>query len=1258
STDKAYQQIVSDVTTHPEYAIHQMSMSYALGESVISASQLNTDAQYFASMAAAGVTVFASSGDYGATAKDPNTGYDVSPEFPAADPSVTGVGGTSLTVDSNGNPSSEVVWNNSTGASGGAPAVKTFRPSWQTGPGVQSGNTRLVPDVACVADPNTGAVVILNGSRTIYGGTSWSSPTWAAFCALINQNRAKANLPPIGLLNPYLYPLIGTANFRDIVSGNNSFSGMGYSAGPGYDMTTGVGVPNVQMLAQTLTIYNPPLAFSNGPPPASCTVNTPYSFACKASGNPSPNFSLASGTLPPGLSLTPAGLLSGTPTQTGTYSGTIMAGNGGASSVTQNFSITISAGRIQQYTILHSFKDGSTPSDGFVPNGTLVQDSDGNFYGTTQFDPGNYGVLYRITPQGAESVVHHFGDGTISYDGKYPLSGAIKAADGNLYGSTSNGGNTLNGAVYKMTPQGIVSTMYSVTAGHLGTQLASPVVQGTDGNFYGTAQFGSSVGDGALFKLTPQGVATLLHSFGDGSVAYDGAYPVNAMIQGPDGNFYGTTPSGGSAGLGTLYRVTPQGVMTILHHFGDGSVTNDGASPQSALLAGSDGNLYGTTDAGGSAQKGTLFTFSPQQGVTILHSFGDGSVANDGTAPQAALIQLSDGNYYGTTSAGGSAGYGTIFSITPQGSVTILHSFADGSVASDGNDATTALTLGTDGFLYGTTTNGGTALNGIVFKFSLIAPLPATSPLIVNSPQQSTAAVNSPYTFVYSASGYPAPTFSVASGSLPPGLALSAGGALTGTPTQPGVYTGTISANNGVSPAATQNFSITVQTVGPAPVITNGPLQATVNINTAYSFTYTTTGTPAPTFTLSSGSLPSGLTLSTIGTISGSATQYGTFTGAVTARNGVSPAAIQNFTITVDKAPTFAGGPTGNAALGNPVNPGSAFLATGYPAPTFSVTAGGFPPGVTLSASGLLSGTPTQMGTYVATISASNGVSPNATLTFALNVYISPSFTSGPPPSGTVNSPYNFTWTVASYPAASVRVTSGALPPGLSLSASGVLSGTPTQAGTYTGYIAATNSITLATQSFSITIMPPPSPPSITDGPPPAALLNAPYSFAYTFAGNPAPTFAVSSGALPSGLTLSSSGVISGTPITTGTYTGAVTATNALGSSPPQSFSIIVRQPLSITNGPPPATGTVGAPYSFTYLSTGNPAPTFSLTAGSLPPGLSLSPAGVHAGTPSVSGTFAGTVSAGNGTDPPVSPNIAIAITDAAVATDTPTMPS
>lgn len=244
--DRAIDMIIADAAQRP--GLRQVSISLGLGESYLNGPGGEIQAEHlkFVRLAAAGVNVFVSSGDAGSNPDQ--TGHSsngpLQAEFEASDPFVIGVGGTSLCLAADGQVASEVAWP----GSGGGKSIYFNRPVWQKGNGIPAGAQRLVPDVSLAADPNEGAVLILNGNRTQIGGTSWSAPVWAAFCALINEARHKNGKPPLSFLNPLLYPLLGTNCFRDIVSGTNG----AYTAGSGYDMVTGLGVPNIKQLLTKL----------------------------------------------------------------------------------------------------------------------------------------------------------------------------------------------------------------------------------------------------------------------------------------------------------------------------------------------------------------------------------------------------------------------------------------------------------------------------------------------------------------------------------------------------------------------------------------------------------------------------------------------------------------------------------------------------------------------------------------------------------------------------------------------------------------------------------------------------------------------------------------------------------------------------------------------------------------------------------------------------------------------------------------------
>jgi kumamolisin len=249
--DRGLDQIIADAQNDP--GLRQVSISLGLGETFLRnpdgqpSDEVGIQDAKFLTLAAAGINVFVSSGDAGS---NPDiTGHSSTgpqqAEFEASDPYVIGVGGNNLNLDSqSGIVTSETGWT----GSGGGRSIFFSRPQWQSGVGVLDGNDRLVPDVSLVADPQTGAFVFLNGRAQQYGGTSWSAPTWAGFCALLNEARTKANQPALPFLNPLIYPMIGSNSFRDITQGNNGV----FSAGTGYDLVTGIGVPNIQALSNAL----------------------------------------------------------------------------------------------------------------------------------------------------------------------------------------------------------------------------------------------------------------------------------------------------------------------------------------------------------------------------------------------------------------------------------------------------------------------------------------------------------------------------------------------------------------------------------------------------------------------------------------------------------------------------------------------------------------------------------------------------------------------------------------------------------------------------------------------------------------------------------------------------------------------------------------------------------------------------------------------------------------------------------------------
>jgi uncharacterized repeat protein (TIGR03803 family) len=356
---------------------------------------------------------------------------------------------------------------------------------------------------------------------------------------------------------------------------------------------------------------------------------------------------------------------------------------------------------------------GVAGAPGQRPYGGVAQGNDGTFYGTTlQGGTNGAGTVFRLNRDGSGyTTLHTFT--TNGVDGRSP-NGLIVGTDGALYGTSSIGGSHGAGTVYKLNTNG---TSYSVLHNFVGTVTdgqfpQAGLAQGSDGALYGTTFFGGSSGMGTVFKLNTNGGGySVLLAFSGASG--DGANPDTAVVQGRDGALYGTTFLGGTNDTGTVFKLNTNGAGYSVLRSSAGAPA-DGENPNAALIQGSDGLLYGTTYSGGSNGVGAIFKLGTNgANYSLLHVFGQ--TPGDGQDPLGALLEGRDGSLYGTTYSGGANGAGTIFGLNKDGTgYTVWRSFS--SAGGDGEDPHAGLVIGSNGAFYGTTWSGGAAGFGTVFR--------------------------------------------------------------------------------------------------------------------------------------------------------------------------------------------------------------------------------------------------------------------------------------------------------------------------------------------------------------------------------------------------------------------------------------------------------------------------------------------------------------------------------------------------------------
>ena len=378
------------------------------------------------------------------------------------------------------------------------------------------------------------------------------------------------------------------------------------------------------------------------------------------------------------------------------------------------------------FTNLHSFTGGS---DGAIPYAGLIQGSDGNFYGTTS-SGGDFGkgLVFKMTPDGAVTNLVTF-TGT---NGANPEAVLLLGKDGSLYGTTSSGGTGNGGTVFRISGAGAftnIANFYSWDGGSV-----AGLLQDTQGNLYGTTPTGGTTqgGNGTVFEVGANNALNTLAVFSESNGDGRGPGPQSGLIQGRDGNFYGTTMYGGTNGLpatyasedGMVFQMTPGGSVNVIASFNGGN----GAFPVAGLTQGADQSFYGTAEGGGASSWGTVFQVTTNGLIKSLYAFSGGA---DGGNPQAGLIQDGEGHLYGTAMEGGINDNGTVFEISTNGTLTTLYSFS-GDI--DGRWPHAGLLKGNDGNFYGTTLYGGQFGNGVIFRITVAPP----APLFLSAHRQGT----------------------------------------------------------------------------------------------------------------------------------------------------------------------------------------------------------------------------------------------------------------------------------------------------------------------------------------------------------------------------------------------------------------------------------------------------------------------------------------------------------------------------------------